>query len=57
MPSVWFITGRSRGIGLELAKAVLAVGHRLVATARRPDDLAALVTHSIASACAPSHWT
>jgi NAD(P)-dependent dehydrogenase (short-subunit alcohol dehydrogenase family) len=43
MSSVWFITGSSRGIGYELAKAVLAAGHRLVATARRPDDLAALV--------------
>ena len=43
MSSVWFITGSSRGIGQELAKAVLAAGHRLVATARRPEDLAALV--------------
>ncbi|HMC46134.1 MAG TPA: SDR family NAD(P)-dependent oxidoreductase, partial [Caballeronia sp.] len=43
MSSVWFITGSSRGIGYELAKAVLAAGHRLVATARRPEDLAALV--------------
>src|SRR5471032_1659536 len=43
MSSVWFITGSSRGIGLELAKAVLAAGHRLVATARRPEDLASLV--------------
>lgn len=43
MSSVWFITGSSRGIGHELAKAVLTAGHRLVAAARRPDDLAALV--------------
>ncbi len=43
MSSVWFITGSSRGIGHELAKAVLAAGHRLVATARRPGDLRALV--------------
>ena len=43
MSSVWLITGSSRGIGNELAKAVLAAGHRLVATARRPEDLSALV--------------
>jgi NAD(P)-dependent dehydrogenase (short-subunit alcohol dehydrogenase family) len=43
MSSVWLITGSSRGIGHELAKAVLAAGHRLVATARRPEDLHALV--------------
>jgi NAD(P)-dependent dehydrogenase (short-subunit alcohol dehydrogenase family) len=42
MSSVWLITGSSRGIGNELAKAVLAAGHRLVATARRPEDLCAL---------------
>ncbi len=35
MSSVWFITGNSRRIGQELAKAVLAAGHHLVATARR----------------------
>lgn len=35
----WFITGASRGIGTEIAKAVLAVGDRLIATARRKTDL------------------
>lgn len=39
---VWFITGSSRGLGLELAKAVLAAGHRLVATARNPESLQGL---------------
>ncbi|WP_157766732.1 SDR family NAD(P)-dependent oxidoreductase, partial [Caballeronia sordidicola] len=43
MSSVWLITGSSRGIGHALANAVLAAGHRLVATARRPGDLRALV--------------
>jgi len=42
-PKVWLITGSSRGLGNALAKAVLAAGHRVVATARRPGDLAALV--------------
>ncbi|HEY0777119.1 MAG TPA: SDR family NAD(P)-dependent oxidoreductase [Gemmatirosa sp.] len=41
--NVWLITGSSRGLGRELATAVLAAGHRLVATARRPADLADLV--------------
>jgi NAD(P)-dependent dehydrogenase (short-subunit alcohol dehydrogenase family) len=44
MPSVWLITGSSRGLGRALAQAVLAAGHRLVATARRPEDLAALAS-------------
>ena len=31
---VWFITGAARGIGLEIAKAALAAGHKVVATGR-----------------------
>jgi NAD(P)-dependent dehydrogenase (short-subunit alcohol dehydrogenase family) len=31
---VWFITGASRGMGADFAKAVLAAGHQLVATGR-----------------------
>lgn len=34
MPRTWMITGASRGLGRALAEAVLAAGHRLVATAR-----------------------
>lgn len=33
-PTVWFITGASRGIGAELARAVLHAGHSVVATGR-----------------------
>ncbi|WER48035.1 oxidoreductase [Cupriavidus sp. WKF15] len=33
---VWFITGASRGFGLEIARAALARGDRVVAAARRP---------------------
>jgi NAD(P)-dependent dehydrogenase (short-subunit alcohol dehydrogenase family) len=40
---VWFITGSSRGFGAELVRAVLAHGDRVVATARRPEPLRALV--------------
>lgn len=43
MSKVWLITGSSRGLGRELAKAVLAAGHRLVATARKPEELRELV--------------
>jgi NAD(P)-dependent dehydrogenase (short-subunit alcohol dehydrogenase family) len=42
-PKVWFITGASRGLGRELARAVLAAGHRVAATARKPEDVADLV--------------
>ena len=43
MSRVWLITGSSRGLGRELAKAVLADGDSLVATARKPSDLQDLV--------------
>jgi len=38
----WLITGSSRGIGRALSEAVLQAGHRLVATAREPEQLADL---------------
>ncbi len=40
MSKVWLITGSSRGLGRALAEAVLAGGHKLVATARNPAQLA-----------------
>src|SRR5260370_1432144 len=43
MTQVWLITGSSRGLGRALAEAVLAAGHKLVATARDPAQLADLV--------------
>ena len=42
MSQVWLITGSSRGLGRALAEAVLAAGHKLVATARDPKQLADL---------------
>ncbi|MEW2548817.1 SDR family NAD(P)-dependent oxidoreductase [Streptomyces sp. NPDC047002] len=38
----WFITGSSRGFGRALAVAALEAGGRVVATARRPEQLADL---------------
>lgn len=43
MSRVWLITGSSRGLGLEIAKAVLNNGDKVVATARRPEQLNSLV--------------
>jgi len=34
MTNVWFITGAARGMGVDLTKAALDAGHRVVATAR-----------------------
>lgn len=35
----WFITGANRGIGASIAKAALAAGHAVVATARRAEAI------------------
>jgi len=43
MSQRWLITGSSRGLGRALSEAVLQAGHRLVATARDPAQLADLV--------------
>ena len=37
---VWFITGASRGMGVDFAKAALAAGHAVVATGRDTDAVA-----------------
>jgi len=42
MSQRWLITGSSRGMGRALSEAVLQAGHRLVATAREPAQLADL---------------
>jgi NAD(P)-dependent dehydrogenase (short-subunit alcohol dehydrogenase family) len=48
MQQTWFITGSSRGFGRALTEAALAVGDRVVATARRPDVLNDLAQHHTA---------
>lgn len=37
---VWFITGAGRGMGVDIAKAALAAGHKVVATGRNTDSVA-----------------
>ena len=39
---VWFITGSSTGFGRELAEELLEQGHKVVATARKPESLSDL---------------
>lgn len=40
---VWFITGCSSGLGRALAERALASGHRVIATARQPEQLDELI--------------
>src|SRR5437667_1154283 len=40
---IWFITGASRGMGVDFAKAALAAGHAVVGTGRDPDAVAEAV--------------
>ncbi|MER8835788.1 SDR family oxidoreductase [Mesorhizobium sp. M0909] len=44
--SVWFITGAGRGLGLDIAKAALAAGHKVVATGRNTEKVARAVGKS-----------
>lgn len=36
---VWFVTGASRGLGIDIAQKALAAGHVVVATGRNPDKV------------------
>src|SRR5207247_3583371 len=36
---IWFITGASRGMGVDCVKAALAAGHAVVGTGRDPDTV------------------
>jgi len=37
---VWFITGAGRGMGVNIARAALAAGNKVVATGRNTDTIA-----------------
>jgi NAD(P)-dependent dehydrogenase (short-subunit alcohol dehydrogenase family) len=36
---VWLVTGAGRGLGVDIARAALAAGHAVVATARKPESV------------------
>jgi len=40
MSEVWFVTGAGRGMGVEIAKAAIAAGNKVVATGRNVEKLA-----------------
>ena len=44
--NVWLITGAGRGLGLDIAKAALAAGHKVVATGRNTDKVAKAIGQS-----------
>jgi len=46
MSKVWFITGAGRGMGVDIAQAALAAGHRVVATGRNTDKVGAALGKS-----------
>jgi len=70
---VWFITGASKGLGLALAKQLLAAGHKVAATSRNTAGLTEAVSiksdaflplkmdlgsdHSVAAAIEQTHLT
>ena len=39
--NVWLVTGAGRGLGVDIAKAALAAGHAVVATARKTESVTA----------------
>ncbi len=43
---VWFITGAGRGMGLDIAKAALATGYKVVATGRNTNKVAQAIGES-----------
>ena len=43
---VWLITGAGRGMGADIARAVLAAGHSVVATGRNTDRVSAALGES-----------
>src|SRR5260370_42407437 len=39
MNKMWFVTRSSRGLGRTLVEAILAAGDKVIATARKPEEL------------------
>jgi NAD(P)-dependent dehydrogenase (short-subunit alcohol dehydrogenase family) len=40
---VWFITGAGRGMGVDIAKAALAAGYKVVVTGRNPEKVSKVI--------------
>ena len=51
MQQIWFITGSSRGFGRALVQAALDAGDLVVATARRPEQLAGFASNTATGCC------
>jgi NAD(P)-dependent dehydrogenase (short-subunit alcohol dehydrogenase family) len=49
-PAVWFVTGTSRGLGLELVRQLLRRGDRVAATTRSPERLLSALGDTTATA-------
>jgi NAD(P)-dependent dehydrogenase (short-subunit alcohol dehydrogenase family) len=43
---VWFVTGAGRGMGMDIAKAALAAGHKVAATGRNTEKVLAAIGES-----------
>lgn len=52
-PKVWLVTGCSAGLGSALAKAILAHGHKLIASSRTPSKTPDLVEYVTSRG---GHW-
>src|SRR5213075_815454 len=50
MSKVWLVTGAGRGMGVDIVKAALAAGHRVVATGRNPDAVAKAIDPTVTGA-------
>jgi NAD(P)-dependent dehydrogenase (short-subunit alcohol dehydrogenase family) len=46
MSKVWFVTGAGRGMGVDIAKAALAAGYKVIATGRNTDKVTQAVGES-----------
>ncbi|MFC3161387.1 SDR family NAD(P)-dependent oxidoreductase [Chryseobacterium arachidis] len=48
---VWFVTGASKGLGLELVKKLLAEGFQVAATSRTVDSLISSIGETSETFC------
>jgi NAD(P)-dependent dehydrogenase (short-subunit alcohol dehydrogenase family) len=55
--TVWFITGASRGFGLEITREALSRGDSVIATARNPQAVLDAHFLTAATGCSPSDST